>query len=152
MVANEILETVIDEMNFMVSESERVNSIILEAAASIRKGFIELNHANDGDEAQGNGENLFQSSDEFQQCISSLQFDDIVSQILTHQIERCSATKAFISSSMTLLEDLSGSDSDEHFLETAAEMKARLKNYRNESTGCSSVSQQNLQSGTTELF
>ena len=152
-LAEEMVHTVRGEYELLAEETGRVNSILAEAASKLRRDFREIDRTvkeNAGMEFMVRGESEYQEA--YRSVVATLQFEDIVSQIVAHQKERAEVTQAILERmSQVLLHTLDSScteESEEQVQILKHEISACLTRF----SVTESVRQQNLEVGETELF
>jgi len=174
-LAEEMVRTLRSEYTLLVDESSRVNNILGEAADRLRRNFKQIDRSirslgpvdDDPDRTQA-----YEAA--YRDAVAALQFDDIVTQIVAHQIERAEVTRDILERMSCVLFDALDSDGrdgrdsrarPDHDGRDGRDSRARpdheaiVQELRRELDEClsrfsdtHSVLQQDLSVGDTELF
>lgn len=146
------LEMVEIEQKINISDAARVQNILSEATTGLREGFSEVDAALEAAESGDSPALDVQYRKLRQKSVEILQFDDIVSQIMTQCSKR---GEAMLSSLYRLYEVIETLEMHDPYVDLAR-MRAR---FRRESTRhratlsqFESVKQETLQNGGIELF
>ena len=152
-VVNEMLHSAISEYDFSISESARVNSILAEAAKTLRQNFFSIDSTMRKLTAKEEiTDSIGEYENAYQQIISTLQFEDIASQIVSQQIKHNRLAQSMLQrmqSSFIALNDEEQCDKREEHL---AALRIELESFTTASSQYDSVIQKNLTAGDSEIF
>ncbi len=146
-LSEEIVSTWLAEYDLLLEESVRTRNILFEAAVTLRRAFKNI----DAMVRRLGNENLeYQAA--YKDIIVTLQFEDIVSQIIGHQVERAQVTRA-------VLERVSDALTNDIEMDANNNQESLLIGLRNEIGSChnrflnsESVLQEDLLAGDSVLF
>ena len=152
-VVNEMLDSAISEYDFSISESTRVNSILAEAAKTLRQNFFTIDStirklASNEEFA----EKICDYEKAYQQIISTLQFEDIASQIVNQQIEHSRLAQSMLQRMQSAFTALNDEQENDKRTELLAALEKEFKSFTTASTQYDSVIQKDLTTGESELF
>lgn len=147
-LVDEIVQTINLEHDVFLSESTRIKTILAEAAQGLRQNFKVIDgivrEAVDQPSEAG-------YSEAYRSIVATLQFEDIVDQIISHHIERAQKTSSVLEAVSGVLEDsLNDSEMDQEAL--LSQVRESIGSQLGGIAVSQSVRQQNLASGEVELF
>lgn len=143
-LVDEIVQTLMEEHDQLIDESIRLQAILTEAAEVLRVNFKTVDMA-----VRENGVSSSDYREAYQQIVAALQFEDIVSQIISHHMERTRVSQTILGRINEVLERaLDKKESDSMLGDLRADISARLSSF----ASSSSVMQENLTVGESELF
>ncbi len=145
-LVDEVVQTLMEEHDQLVAESERLNNILAEAAATLRGSFRTIDAFLKSHEAVVHND----YRDAYQEIIAALQFEDIVSQILGHHVDRIRVSQAILGRINDVVDraQIDRAEDSSVLCDLRADITARLNDF----PGASSVMQENLAVGESELF
>lgn len=152
-LVTELLQVMECQHEVSLTKMLRVNSIVSEAAESLRSNFILVDKAMQDLTKKDNVSNKNSSCQkEYRQIITTLQFEDIVSQIICQQIEHGHSTKRLIKQVLNSIDQVEEEYISDHIGTLLLSLRQDVKSHLAKNLDWGSVSQQNLAIGETELF
>ncbi len=145
---DQVVKALVAENGLFRDDAKRIKRLVGEAAGTLRNRFKDIDGVvkNLGDDA--NVDSLaYQAA--YQEVISTLQFEDIVAQIIGHQMERYEIVLTIL---LQIEDNLRNSDDEENMEEVLAGMRQQIDTFLTRLSASESVKQQNLAVGETELF
>lgn len=142
---DQVVKALVAENGLFRDDANRIKRLVGEAAETLRVRFKEIDGVvKAGDTA---GSDAYQAA--YQDIIATLQFEDIVAQIIGHQLERYEIVLTIL---LQIEENLRNSEDEENTEEVLAGMRQQVDAFLNRLSASESVKQQNLSVGETELF
>ena len=142
------VDTLRVEYDLQLEESARARSMLFEAADILRQNFKDVDEVVRANLAEGSPElEKYQSA--YRQIIATLQFEDIVTQIIGHQMERAESTSEILVRMEQVLQEVAAGCACE---ETLNRLQEEIESCLARFSGTESVQQQDLAAGEAELF
>lgn len=145
---DQVVKALVAENGLFRDDSNRIKRLMAEAATTLRARFKDIDGVVSELSENSNIDNLnYQAA--YQEVIATLQFEDIVTQIIGHQLERYEIVLTIL---LQIEETLRNSEDEANMEEALTEMRERIDNFLTRLSASESVKQQNLAVGDTELF
>ena len=140
-LADQLIRRIVVENTIIRDDQSRVQGIVEEAATNLRVSFATLHRLIS--EEKPNAQTAAEITGEFQKIATTLQFEDIVTQIINQQLAR----------SETLLTILLGMRQElNRQVPSINTIRSQLARFDGQQSGSDSVRQQSLASGDIEIF
>jgi hypothetical protein len=143
----EMMGAVIRDYNTYIAESMKVNAIVGEAANSLRVSFKGMNNA-----ANGEGDASVEFQDAFEKVISTLQFEDITSQIIYQLVNHQRLAKSMLYKTQDVLDELMNESNVEQKEFLTQVLREEFEAFIQNMPKFDSVRQHDMSVGETELF
>lgn len=150
-VVGRIVESLLNEYSIIRDDSSRIKWLVTEAAETLRSDFLAIDSL--VRESGLSGEALEQFNETCRRVISTLQFEDIISQIMEFHLTRAGATIDILNN---LYEEVATGEDNHAPVDGVHPLLIRLQQEIEQSnrkhTASESVLQQDLAVGDIELF
>lgn len=142
---DQVVKALVAENGLFRDDAKRIKRLVGEAAGTLRTRFMEIDGVLKADGP--NGSDSYKAA--YQDIIATLQFEDIVAQIIGHQLERYEIVLTIL---LQIEQNLRNSEDEENLEELLADMRQQVDSFIDRLSASESVKQQNLSVGETELF
>lgn len=143
----QVVRALVAENSLLRDDSTRIRRLISEAADTLRSRFREIDETI---KCSACADELSrQQRAAYQNIISTLQFEDIVSQVMAHQIERSELSMTIL---LQIEEQLYSSEDNSDTSSILSTLSGQIESFISRISASESVKQQSLTVGEAELF
>ncbi|MBO6565757.1 MAG: hypothetical protein JJ956_13475 [Pseudomonadales bacterium] len=145
---DQVVKALVAENGLFRDDVNRIKRLVGEAAGTLRHRFKDIDGIvkNLGDDTTADSLS-YQAA--YTEIISTLQFEDIVAQIIGHQMERYEIVLTIL---LQTEDNLRNWEDEENMEEVLAGMREQVDTFLTRLSASDSVKQQSLAVGETELF